>query len=165
MNKYDLTDVNAITTTNFGGICTLEALPIDWIETDATISLFQHVVDADIVPITGKDWIKLECVYDTLNFSDKSQLTAAGNFFTKKLIGHFNTDDINILTQMSAFPYKKFVIKYVSRNGEVKLVGRESNGLKFSVDFNTGIVHAEKQFYAFSFDGEDSELSPRYPVV
>lgn len=162
--KYDVSSVNTIKDNNFGGICKLFATPIDWIDVDAVKSIFTNTVETDLTFISGKDWLELECVQDSLAFTDKMQTTSAGDLFQKKLIGQFNTDDINILTQMTAFPYKKFVVKYISRNGEVKLIGTKTNGLKFGVDFNTGIIHAEKQYFAFSFDGEDTEPSPRYPV-
>lgn len=161
--KYYNEAIASIKPDNIGGVCSIKFVPKDWILTDATLSIQKNKTLSAVVLKPTRNWLELLPLHDSTSFTEPQQNSSAGTLYAQSIVANVSGESELLNTLMNALPYVEVVVLVKDRMGNIKLVGNKSHGLTFSTQLATGMIGAEKNVYAVSFQGESAERAPLYP--
>lgn len=161
--KYDIDSIENSTKDNAGGLCYFHFVPKEWIQDDAELSIASNIVNAAISLAGSYQWLKAQCMQDTMGYTEAQEETPAGTKYVQTLVGEINGDNENMLQIMNALPHHEYVVIYTDRQGQRKLIGNKLKGMSFQAVYAIGSKYVDKQSYRLTLVHESAERAPLYP--
>lgn len=84
------------------------------------------------------DVIAIYCTPGTIGFTEKTGKDESGTFYNAELVAKTPKDSEDALDIIEQLAGRRWVVIYLDQNEQYKVVGTEDNGLRFSVDLDTG---------------------------
>ena len=163
MSRYDLANITSVMGENMGGICSFQFIDKEGINDSPDTGAITGEALYSITLLPGLAWLKARCLRDSMEFIEDQQTAEAGSYFSQKLSGVINKDDVNMHALNDALRFKECIVIYTDRNGKKKLIGKPSKAMNFTSRLATGLEVKDKTAFYFEFINESSDRAMHYP--
>jgi hypothetical protein len=149
---------------NFGGLPYFLFVPREWIATAFYPDKKENVVNVAPTLIAGKDWLKAECLVDTMGYEEKEKVTTSGRYFVGTISGAILKDDVVKINLTDTLSFHELVVIYYDRNNTGRIIGNKDFGMRFKSDFTTGSHRADSTMYSFTLEISLTKRAPLYYI-
>lgn len=158
---YDLSDFAPANVENAGGICSFEFLPKDYLIDDVVLSIQSNQAFGSIN--TLQPWYQGRAANQSAGFTEVPKTTPSGIVYEQKVRFQVNKDTPDINTLMNALHYREYVVIYTDRNGQRKIIGNKTKGMKALVELNIGAAFLDRNYFTIELSLESDHPAPFYP--
>lgn len=117
---------------HIGGAVKLHLLPKEWLTADPVIDFSTNIVVTPLTLLSGKGFLTLDLVEDTLEYDEVPKSNAAGTYYEIQVSGVLNYIDAELLQLFETWRYHEFVVKTMDRNRQWRIIGNTENGMLFT---------------------------------
>ena len=145
---------------NPGGGRWLEIVPLAYVSTYARPSLTSTPT---ITLLAGKDWTRIYCSPETLQYRVSREITANGPLYTVEIKG-FSPDDsptkADALDRL--FTEERFLVRFCDNSGLIRVAGSPVEYLSLGDEFSTDVTVGGSRGYSLDLKGTLTQR-PRMP--
>jgi len=154
-------NITPVTGPHIGGMCKLFLLPKEWAANDPVIDFNTNKVLTDLPVISGKTWLEVELVSDTLEYGEKPKTNANGDYYEISTGGLLNFHDADLLQLLETLRYHEFLVIAQDKKNQKRLIGNRTNGMLLQIGYDEDATNGGTSRVSISLT-IDLESKPPY---
>jgi len=162
--KYNTWHLTNSTAENIGGICSFQFVPKEWIKDEINLSLQYHeALEVELIP--DAVWLDGFAMPGYTGYNEEPKETPAGILYTQTVQFKVNKDELQRRSLLLAGNYYEYVVVYTDRNGQKRIIGNKSKGMRMLTRFGTGTTVDANNTFLVELTHESDTPAPGFPVV
>lgn len=157
-------NINFTQGAHIGGICKIQVVPREWLETDLVPDFNTGKIATAIDLLSGKSFIELNFTQDSYEFTEKPKRDKNGDYFDTNITGFINDLDASIYQLIETYRQHQFVVIATDRQKRQRICGNIELGMKFTFGTkNTNAQNGNLQVIV-DLDMQSATAAPFYEV-
>jgi hypothetical protein len=111
------------------GICSIQIVPREWLETPIAIDFTTGKVIVEVDLVADKEWINLGLLEESYDYDEKPKSSKSGSFFEVAAGGVTNDLSPEILQTLETFRYHEFIAILKDKQQRYRIVGDQDAGM------------------------------------
>jgi hypothetical protein len=159
-----LTEINACTAENAGGIAKIECLPIEWILSFPLYVTENNEMNTAITLKGGFSWLPIPILVESAGYKEDQSNSDHKSLYNALLSANVPKDISNVSALFNRLRRHRFIVRYTDKNGFVKIVGTPTYPLAFLSKLSTGNSLSQLNGHTITFSGKLLDKAPFYTV-